>query len=506
MSPALRVLFTNIVLTSRSGTEGWIKDAALGLRRRGHDPVVYSPALGEIAAEMRAAGVPVVDDLAAVGERPDVIHGHHHPQTVEALLRFPGVPALFVSHDAAAWHDATPLFPRIYRYVAVDEANRDRLRGAGVAKDRIRVLPNWVDLERFRPRSEPLPERPRRALVFSNYAREDTYLPAVREACRRAGLELDILGAGAGRPVPDPESVLGGYDLVFAKARCALESLAVGTAVVLCDFRGLGPLVTGDRLDDLRRDNLGARLLTGKVTPEALLREIDRYDPQDAAEVSRRVRETAGLEPALDRLLGLYEEVLEESREALPADPAAELRAAAAYIRQWAGPRQEAEVADLWRQRGQLESELVEAIRQRDRLEEVVRTAGEQRERLEEELRDTREQSGRLESELVEAIRQRDRLEESVREAGEQRERLEGELRNTREELRAAQEELRSTGEELRSTGNELRAAREERDLLGRDLRYVMGTATWRLRGALLERGPLRAAWQTLKRLASRKN
>src|SRR6266545_2703045 len=182
MSRPLRVLFTNLFLASRTGTEVWIKDAALGLRRRGHTPLVYSPETGAIAEEIRSSGVQVMDDLAAVGEPPDLIHGHHQPQTVEALLRFPGIPALFVSHDATAWHDAPPLLTRIRRYVAVDEANRDRLLAAGAPEERLRILLNWVDLERFRPRSAPLPARPRRALVFSNYAREDTHLPAVREA------------------------------------------------------------------------------------------------------------------------------------------------------------------------------------------------------------------------------------------------------------------------------------------------------------------------------------
>lgn len=360
----MRVLFTNIFLTSRTGTELWVREAALGLRRRGHDPVVYAPKLGEVAREIQAAGIPVVDDLSNMGEPPDLIHGHHHPQTVEALLRFPGIPAVFVSHDATAWHDAAPLFPRIVRYVAVDEANRDRLLAGGAPEERTRTLLNWVDLERFRPRAEPLPEKPRRALVFSNYAREDTHLPAVREACQRAGLEMDVIGAGVGKPVADPEAVLGGYDLVFAKARCALEALATGTAVVLCDYRGLGPLVTSGELDTLRRNNLGARTLSEPLTPEGILREMERYDACDAAVVSRRIRETAGLEEFLDRLLGLYNEVMEESAGRL-FDPEADLRAAAAYVRRWAGPRLEEELQDVYRQRAQLEGELLQIMEER---------------------------------------------------------------------------------------------------------------------------------------------
>jgi hypothetical protein len=42
-----------------------------------------------------------------------------------ALLHFPGVPAVRVCHG---WADDAPVsFPRVLRYVAVDETTRDRL-------------------------------------------------------------------------------------------------------------------------------------------------------------------------------------------------------------------------------------------------------------------------------------------------------------------------------------------------------------------------------------------
>ena len=333
----LRVLFTNLTLASRTGTELYVKEAAIGLLRRGHAPMVYSPELGPIAAEIRAATVPVVDDLTRLGEPPDLIHAHHQPTAMAALARFPGVPAVFVAHDWMSWQDAPPRFPTILRYVAVDRTNRDRLvLEHGIPEERVRVLHNWVDLERFRPR-DPLPERPRRALVFSNYASEGTHLPAVEEACRRAGtgIPLDTVGSGVGRSLKHPEEALREYDLVFAKARCALEALAVGAAVVLCDFRGLGPMVTAGEVERLRDLNFGLRTLRDPLDPDALLREIGRYDPRDAAEASRLVRETSGLEAALDRLLDLYGEVLEESRRLGPPAPAAEREALAAHLQTW---------------------------------------------------------------------------------------------------------------------------------------------------------------------------
>src|SRR5262249_58777228 len=104
----LRVLITNVTLASRTGTELFVRDLAVGLLRRGHTPVVYSTDPGELAAELARAGVAVVADLDALGVPPDLIHGNHHPETVTALLRFPGVPAVFVCHDRLAWHSPPP--------------------------------------------------------------------------------------------------------------------------------------------------------------------------------------------------------------------------------------------------------------------------------------------------------------------------------------------------------------------------------------------------------------
>lgn len=446
MSRPLRILFTNITLASRTGTEVYIKEAAAGLLRRGHTSVVYSPDLGEIADEIRTASVPVVDDLSRLGAPPDIIHGHHHQQTMTALLHFPGVPGILVTHDWMAWHDAPPVFPRIRRHVAVDETNRDRiLFEHGIAEDRVRVLLNWVDLERFPPRG-PLPERPRRALVFSNYARGDSHLPAVQEACRRAGLPLDVVGSGVGRSLVDPGAVIAQYDLVFAKAKSALEALAVGTAVVLCDFRGLGQMVTSADLDALRRLNFGHRCLRRPLVPGLIVREIERYEARDAAEVSRRVREEAGLEPALDSLVALYEEVIGEHEREGPADPAEELRAAAVYLRTWAGwtPHLKNVAADLDNQRQWLDRRVRE-------LEEELRADRHERDRLaqlEEELRATRQDCGRL--------------------AG-----LEAELR----------------------------ATREDRDRLAETLRAFSGTITWRLREMLMRLPGLRSGYQRIRRL-----
>jgi len=330
----LRVLITNMRFAGRTGTETYVRDLALGLRERGHDPVVYSTELGDIAQEIEAAGVPVIDDLNAVDTPPDIIHGNHHLETMTALLRFPGVPAVYVCHSWAAEESAPPRFPRIIRYVAVDDACRERLvLKEGIPKERVQVVLNAVDMKRFTPRG-PLPLRPQHALVFSNYASDQTHLRAVRAACARVGVEVDVIGRASGKLCANPETVLKRYDLIFAKARCALEALAVGAAVVLCDASGVGPMVTMRELPRLRRLNFGFRMLGEPAHPDVLAREIARYDPQDAAEVSLWIRANAGLEAATDAFIALYRDILTERAQVVQAaDLEAEDRSAAAYLR-----------------------------------------------------------------------------------------------------------------------------------------------------------------------------
>lgn len=329
----LRVLVTNRTLATRTGTELYVRDLALGLAERGHAPVVYTPQPGDVAREIRARTIPVTDDLLTIAEPPDVIHGHHGLETLAALLAFPGVPAVAVCHSWIGWSDAPLPSPRILRYVAVDHTCRDRLRFEhGIPDERIRVVLNSVDLARFRPRP-PLPERPRRALVFSNAAGPgQAHLPAIQEACAAAGIEVEAVGASAGKSLARPEEALGGFDLVFAKARAALEAMSVGAAVVLCDAVGAGPMVTTANLDALRRVNFGIRALGHPVSPAFLAGEIARYDAADAAAVSRAVRATAGTGAMVDELCELYAEVVAEHAATGEADLLAERRAAAAYL------------------------------------------------------------------------------------------------------------------------------------------------------------------------------
>lgn len=328
----LRVLIATTAMSARSGTDLYTRDLALALLRRGVLPVVFTTRIGLPAEELRRATIPVVDDLDAIAARPDVIHGHHVLETLAAAARFRGVPALFVCHDGLSWHSMPPRTRRIRTWVAVDRNCRDRMMFEhGVPEESIHVLTNAVDLARFRSR-RPLPARPRRALVFNNTAVETGYVAPIRAACARRGIAVDVLGEFSGRATWSPEDVLPDYDVVFARARCALEAAAVGNAVVVCDSRGLAGMMTGASLDAMRALNFGARTLQLPVTEENVERELARYDPADAEAVSQRIRASAGIDILADQYVALYQQVAGMPGSLAPETELSEMARALSHV------------------------------------------------------------------------------------------------------------------------------------------------------------------------------
>jgi glycosyltransferase involved in cell wall biosynthesis len=333
----LSILITNLQLSGRNGTEIVTRDLALGLRRLGHRPIVLTQTDGPIATELRGASIPVATDIARIGGPVDIIHAHHTHMAAIAIARFPAAPCVFLAHDFIAWSDAPPMLPSVRRYMAVDETVADRLTFEhGLPKDAVRVHLNAVDLDRFQP-GPALPAKPRRALAF---AKNDRHIRPIREACAARGIELDFVGQGVGRLISAPEVWLPRYDLVFGSALTALEAMACGRAVVVCDGRGLAGFVTPARFAHWRSCNFGLRTLTPDLTADALLREIDAYEAASAAEVGLRVREEASLDSWLAALLDLYAEVIAAHRASPPSETETAL-AMARHLQTWA-PRADA--------------------------------------------------------------------------------------------------------------------------------------------------------------------
>jgi hypothetical protein len=153
-------------------------------------------------------------------------------------------------------------------------------------------------------------------------------------ACKRQGISLDVIGEQFGTPTSRPENILPKYDLVFAKARCALEAMAVGCAVIVCDFGGLGCLVNLGTFAQMRELNFGGGVLTRPLDAALIEAEILKYNVNDAQLVSDRVRHEAGLSSSIDEWIDLYQDV---QTEYVPGsnEHADELAALADYVVEW---------------------------------------------------------------------------------------------------------------------------------------------------------------------------
>lgn len=303
-------------LGSFSGAPLFARDLARALLRRGHDVVLDAPEIGALAERMREEGIRVVSRLGDVPFTPDIVHGNHLQPLLHAMCIFPRVPAIQVAHGIGAPVRTLVPIGRIRRHVAVDELCRRLLAGCpSIPPERISVMLNFVDLQAF-PQRPPLPERPRRALIFSNYAQSATQVPAIDAACRLLGIPLDVIGEGTNHLVEHPGRILGNYDLVFAKARCAIEAMAAGTAVVVCDWQGLSGMVTTENFEPLRRYNFGHATLKMPLRPDLLAAEIDRYSASDAGAVSDRIRQEASLDVAVERWIEIYRAVVAEGATA----------------------------------------------------------------------------------------------------------------------------------------------------------------------------------------------
>lgn len=303
----VHVLLVNVVLTGRTGTEVVCCEMARGLRQRDHKVSIFVQQTGPAADQLLREGFHVTSDIESV-TTPDVIQANQNYPLLEAVARFPQVPAIAICHDSTAWFNEPIDLTSIRRYLAVDLACRDRI----VSRlphliERVGILHNAVDLERFRQRGL-LPETPKRALIITKNAKG---LDTLCSACEQRGIVVDIVGPAVGREVDDLPSRLRDYDLVFATARSALEAIAAGCAVIVVDGRGFAGLCTSRVVADWRDNNFGLRLLSRDISLDAISTEIDRFDPADARWVSDFIRKHASLELCLDRLEAIHRDVIE---------------------------------------------------------------------------------------------------------------------------------------------------------------------------------------------------
>jgi hypothetical protein len=307
----MKILFTNLIMTGRTGTEMFLSDLAGELQSQGHEICIFTRDIGISGRELLENGIPVVSSLEEVPWIPDILHCHHSWQCLEAISKYPSVPAIYVCHDATAWFDKAPPSGVVSRYVAVDEHVKERVvHDTGVTDDEVTVIGNSINLRRFsNVRNEDASSG--RALIFHSGLVSRGYMELIEQACAEANYQLDVAGHGSTLSFDAPEKELCRYGLVFSKARSAMEAMACGCAVIPAGSEGFAPRVDPLNFEEYRGRNFGRSLLTQGRDKEWLVSQIRGICPKETALVTERIRNECGLASMSEKYLRLYGELMD---------------------------------------------------------------------------------------------------------------------------------------------------------------------------------------------------
>jgi glycosyltransferase involved in cell wall biosynthesis len=241
----------------------------------------------------------------------DLVHAHpfRARQVGLEVARHVGVPFLLTLHSL--YNDQLSSYAdSVDSVIAVSSAIRDRLLAENAfLPERIVVIPNGVDIERFTAARKrmPAPER-RRVLVASRLDRDKSFILDALIAtwrrlaeCRAFDIEWTIAGEGverdrlehaaaelekrAGKPLVHflgwltEDELPAAYveaDLCIAPGRCALEAMASGTATIALGSKGYVGLIDEPTAFAGAYSNFGGVGQGTCEAGEALFHDLDR--------------------------------------------------------------------------------------------------------------------------------------------------------------------------------------------------------------------------------------
>lgn len=359
-----------LMLTDRmdgGGAETHIAQLIRGLKKSGADVTLVSSG-GRLADELERDGIPcyraptcshnpltwlrvrrVLRELI-LREGIQILHAHARiPALLMRGLCRHQVTEIVTVH---AHFQSNPVLARLCNWgthtVAVSEDLRTYVCNAyGVPAERVRVIPNGIDCQRFSPSAE-LPTTAPRILFASRLdadcARGAELLCTVTPSLCRSFPHLRIQIAGGGSEterihaladsvnrsvgcsavevlgwVSDMPTLLRECDIFVGVSRAAMEAGACGCAVILCGNEGYGGILSPQNADAAMLSNLCGR---GSDAPTADRLETDLRtllnSPDLRTQYGKACREMIKTHFDADRMC---RETLALYREALPVKP-----------------------------------------------------------------------------------------------------------------------------------------------------------------------------------------
>ncbi|MGH8184719.1 MAG: glycosyltransferase family 4 protein [Rhodanobacteraceae bacterium] len=322
-------------------------------------PVIPKLGMGIAPSLMYHALLPALRKLIASGETFDLIDAHYfYPDGVAAVrlgmaMRKPVVITARGSDVNVIPQYRSPArqirwaAERAASIVTVSDALKCRLKALGANPDKITVLRNGADLDRFRPLDRAAIRAQLRVtgsvwLAVGHLVELKGVRVAIEALARLPGVTLLVVGDGPEKNtlqqqtsrlgVGDRVRFLGFVDhdalcnyynaadaLVLASSRegmpnVVLESLACGTPVVATAVGGIPELIACSEAGELMRERTSEALVQAWQTLQA--RNIDRG-------LTRTFAETLGWQPVVEAQCALYARVLaaRQTRTCVGAGP-----------------------------------------------------------------------------------------------------------------------------------------------------------------------------------------
>jgi hypothetical protein len=255
------------------GSESYLLTVAEQFDRLGHEAVVFTSEPGDGIEAAQERGIEVVDE-SGLSDGCDAALVQDVGVAYLLADLYPATPQLFVAHSSKFDLQAPPqLDGMVGAVVALNDRVARRMRSFATAVEVVRMR-QPIDVERFAPRG-PLPEIPRRALLFSNNPNADR-LAMIEDACAEVGVELLRLGGPSGHAT-DTAPALAGVEIVIGYGRSILEGMACGRAAYVYDWKGGDGWVTAESYAAIESDGFAGGA-TGEVADRAtLVQHLRRY-------------------------------------------------------------------------------------------------------------------------------------------------------------------------------------------------------------------------------------
>lgn len=245
------------------------------LQRAGHDVHVWGNTGGPTAEKLEAAGIRTLAGKNALPDEIDVFFAQDQPSSFDLLEARPEVPQVFFWHSGLFDINLSPQLPGLVRLTVLLAAHKPGRADALAVKSPSIRLDQPIDLQRFRPEGA-IAEQPRRAVAIGNYLAGERRAVLV-EACRRAGIELELFGAREARMATDPAATMNGADIVFGKGRVVMEAMACGRAAFVYDSFGCDGWVTSENFREFADAGISGNITAKTAEVEQVVSELASY-------------------------------------------------------------------------------------------------------------------------------------------------------------------------------------------------------------------------------------